>query len=113
MLEKTIEQKLVKEIKKIGGLCLKFESPGYTGVPDRIILLPGGGVVFVELKAPGKKERARQQYVQKKFKELGVTVFSTVRSYADINNVVFWCKVIMNNSYVFNANYLKDATDGI
>lgn len=50
MRESVIEARLVKEIKKLGGLCYKFTSPGAPGVPDRIIILPGGLVVFVELK---------------------------------------------------------------
>lgn len=54
MQEKDIEKKLRIGIKGIGGLCLKWVSPGYTGVPDRMILLPGGIIRFAELKAPGK-----------------------------------------------------------
>ena len=50
MRESTIEARLVKEVRKLGGLCYKFTSPGAPGVPDRIIILPGGLVVFVELK---------------------------------------------------------------
>ena len=51
-LEKVIERKLRDGVKKLGGgaQCLKFESPGTSGVPDRMILLPGGRVVFVALK---------------------------------------------------------------
>ena len=55
MREKVIEHKLLTEVKKIGGLALKFVSPGYDGVPDRIVLLPGGKIGFVEVKAPGRK----------------------------------------------------------
>lgn len=51
-LEKEIEAKLVKIVKKYGGLCLKWICPGWAGVPDRIVLLPGGKVIFVELKRP-------------------------------------------------------------
>ena len=51
-LEKDIEAKLVKLVKQHGGLCLKWVCPGWAGVPDRIILLPGGRVVFAELKRP-------------------------------------------------------------
>ena len=50
MKESTIEARLAREVRKLGGLCYKFTSPGAPGVPDRIIILPGGLVVFVELK---------------------------------------------------------------
>ena len=50
MRESTIEARLAREVRKLGGLCYKFMSPGAPGVPDRIIILPGGLVVFVELK---------------------------------------------------------------
>lgn len=52
MLEKEVEARLVKEVKARGGMCLKWVSPGSKGVPDRIVLLPGGRVFFVELKRP-------------------------------------------------------------
>ena len=50
--ESAIEGRLRDRVKLLGGRCLKFVSPGQNGVPDRIILLPGGRVVFAELKAP-------------------------------------------------------------
>lgn len=50
MKESAIEAKLVRMVRDLGGLCYKFVSPGNPGVPDRLILLPGGRVVFVELK---------------------------------------------------------------
>lgn len=50
MLESDIEKKLVREIRKLGGVAYKFVSPGNSGVPDRIVILPGGVIVFVELK---------------------------------------------------------------
>lgn len=50
MKESSIEARLVREVKKRGGLCYKFTSPGSPGVPDRIIILPGGVTVYVELK---------------------------------------------------------------
>ncbi len=50
MKESTIEARLVREVKKRGGLCYKFTSPGSPGVPDRIVVLPGGVTVYVELK---------------------------------------------------------------
>lgn len=51
-LEKEIEQALVRKVKHHGGLCLKWVCPGWAGVPDRLVLLPGGRIVFVELKRP-------------------------------------------------------------
>lgn len=92
MLEKEIERKLKLPIKKLGGLCLKFETPGYTGVPDRIILLPGGVIRFVETKAPGKKERKRQILVHSIFRKLGFVVYSTVDSTEKITAVVEDCR---------------------
>ena len=50
MLESSIERYLRQEVKKRGGLCYKFVSPGNPGVPDRLIITPGGRIVFVELK---------------------------------------------------------------
>lgn len=60
MREKYIEQKLVQAVKAMGGIAPKFTSPGFDGMPDRLVLLPGGRMAFVELKAPGKKPRALQ-----------------------------------------------------
>lgn len=60
MRERQIELNLRKAVKSIGGLALKFVSPGMAGVPDRIVLTPKGGVFFVELKAPGKSMSAKQ-----------------------------------------------------
>lgn len=74
MNENIIEQRLKKEIQKIGGKALKFVSPGVAGVPDRIVLMPGGLIIFVELKAPGKKLRAMQEYRAKELRALGFRV---------------------------------------
>lgn len=96
MLESYLENRLRQKIRAlgIGARCLKFESPGFTGVPDRIILLPGGRVVFVEMKKPGKKERSRQRYVQAVLRELGFDVFSSVDCVEKINLVAARCKEI-------------------
>jgi len=71
MPEKSIERKLVCEVKKRGGLCWKFVSPGIVGVPDRLALFDGGLIAFVELKASGKKPRAIQLKRMKQLKDLG------------------------------------------
>lgn len=75
MREKLIEQKLVQAVKKKGGLCLKFVSPNFDGMPDRLILLPGGKIAFAELKAPGKKPRPLQFARHKTLMKLGFRVF--------------------------------------
>jgi len=60
MREKEIEQLLRRAVLKRGGLCLKFISPGWSGAPDRLVLLPEGRMGFIEVKAPGKKPRPLQ-----------------------------------------------------
>jgi hypothetical protein len=74
MQESVIEKRLKKEIEKIGGKALKFVSPGMSGMPDRIVLLPDGKIFFIELKAPGKKLRALQEYRAKELRTLGFKV---------------------------------------
>lgn len=74
MKEAGIEKRLKNEIEKIGGKALKFVSPGVSGVPDRILLLPHGKMIFVELKAPGKKPSPIQEYRAKEYRALGFDV---------------------------------------
>ncbi|WP_073006202.1 VRR-NUC domain-containing protein [Clostridium amylolyticum] len=74
MQESTIEKRLKKEIELIGGKALKFVSPGMSGVPDRIVLLPHGKLIFVELKAPGEKPRPIQNKRIKELRALGFRV---------------------------------------
>lgn len=73
--EKTTEQKLVKAVKAVGGICPKFISPGTDGMPDRIVLLPGGRIGFAEVKAPGKKPRVLQVRRHRQLRKLGFPVF--------------------------------------
>lgn len=75
MKEKYIENKLLETVKKMGGLCPKFVSPGFDGVPDRIVLLPQGKFAFVELKAKGKKLRPLQVKRKRKLEQLGILVY--------------------------------------
>lgn len=75
MLERMIESRLRQEAKKCGGMALKFVSPGMNGVPDRIVLMPGGRMAFVELKAPGKTPGALQKKRISQLQKLGFRVY--------------------------------------
>lgn len=75
MREKIIEDKLKNAVKDKDGICLKFVSPGFDGVPDRIILMPNGIMAFAELKAPGKKLRPIQKRRKMQLQRLGFKVF--------------------------------------
>lgn len=75
MREKTIEQKLVAAVKNIGGICPKFVSPGFDGMPDRIVLLPGGHMGFVEVKTMGCKPRPLQLARHGLLRRLGFKVY--------------------------------------
>ena len=73
--EKQIEQALNMSVKKRGGWALKFISPSMSGVPDRLLLFPGGVMAFVEVKAPGKKPRPHQIKRKSQLEALGFLVY--------------------------------------
>jgi len=75
MREQEIELQLVRAVKKMGGRAVKFMSPGFDGMPDRLVLLPGGKCGFVEVKAPGKKPRALQLVRHEMLKSWGFKVY--------------------------------------
>ena len=75
MREKAIEQKLFKAVKKVGGLAVKFTSPGLDGMPDRLVILPESHIAFVEVKAPGGKPRPLQVKRHELLRRLGCRVF--------------------------------------
>ena len=74
VLEKDIERKLVKGVRALGGMANKWVSPGNVGVPDRVVVLPGGRVIFVELKTDTGVVSPIQERQIKKLKDLGVDV---------------------------------------
>lgn len=74
MCESSIEKRLVTEVERVGGWCLKLPAIHNAGLPDRLCLFPGGEVVFVELKAFGKKPRKIQILMHQKLKALGFRV---------------------------------------
>lgn len=75
MREKEIEQKFTLTVRQTGGLALKFVSPGMSGMPDRLVLLPGGRMAFVEVKAPGRAPRPLQEARHRTLRRLGFRVF--------------------------------------
>lgn len=75
MREKEVEEKFRKAIKQAGGKAYKFISPGNDGVPDRLVVMPGGSICFVELKAPGKKPTPLQSLRMRELENLGCKVF--------------------------------------
>ena len=77
MRENQIENKLATEAKKLGGIALKFVSPSFDGMPDRLVLIPDGHIAFVELKAPGKKPRPLQLARHRLLRSLGIRVYVT------------------------------------
>lgn len=75
MRERDIERKLVNAIKAAGGICPKWVAPGFDGVPDRIVLMPGAKIAFVEVKTPGEKPRPLQLSRHELLRRLGFKVF--------------------------------------
>ena len=74
MRESVIEKALMLRVKLLGGLCEKFTSPSHRSVPDRLVTLPGGRIIFVECKAPGRKATAKQALDHERRRALGCDV---------------------------------------
>ena len=75
MLEKEVEKKLVTAVQLMDGVAVKFVSPGFAGMPDRLVLLPGGRMAFVEVKRPGEKPRPLQKARHRMLRKLGFKVY--------------------------------------
>lgn len=74
MKESTIEARLVREVRKLGGLCYMFTSPGNPGVPDRIVILPDGRTIYVELKTEIGRLAKIQQWQLDEMRKRGADV---------------------------------------
>lgn len=87
--EKEIEAYLVRSVKNKNGLCMKWTSPGNAGVPDRIIMIPGGKVYFVELKAEGKRNNLSplQKNSMQKLKNLNCDV-RVIASFQEVDEFI-------------------------
>lgn len=75
MREKIIEQKFRTTVRNAGGVAVKFVSPGLDGMPDRLVLLPGERMAFVEVKAPGKKAHPLQEARHRLLRQMGFKVY--------------------------------------
>ncbi len=85
MLEKQVEQYLVKQVKSIDGISLKLNS--LIGIPDRLILLPSGRCMFVELKRPGEEPRKVQVLRMKQLTKLGFRTY-VADSYESVDKLL-------------------------
>lgn len=87
MAEKDIEKRFRLEVEKLGGIAPKFVSPGFDGMPDRIVLMAGGKIAFVEVKAPGKKPKPLQVKRHKLLRALGFRVY-VLDSFEQIGGII-------------------------
>lgn len=85
--EKKLEPKLRQKVYNKGGLCLKWVSPGFNGVPDRIVLMPGARIDFIELKSEGEEPRKLQVYVHGLLRKLGFNVY-VIDNDEDLNKYI-------------------------
>ena len=85
--EKQVESRLRIKVRAAGGRALKFVSPGFCGVPDRLVFMPGGRIYLVELKAPGKKPSKLQLRVKAMFEELGFR-YHVIDSYEAVEGFI-------------------------
>jgi len=74
MLERHIERALVRSVERLGGTCEKFTSPGRRSVPDRLVTMPGGAIIFVEVKTPGKRPTPMQERDHARRRAMGCDV---------------------------------------
>lgn len=88
--EKVFERELSKFVEESGGMAVKLLSQFIKGLPDRMYLLHGGVVVFVEFKSTGKKPTKIQEYIHKRIQALGfpVLVVDSVETYEEAKNLI-------------------------
>lgn len=86
--EKDTEAFLRDEVKARGGRSYKWVSPGCSGVPDRIVILPNGRIFFVELKSEGKTSTPQQRKRQAELRALGCTVYADIDTKEKVREVI-------------------------
>jgi len=97
--EKKLEKKLRAAIEKLGGLCLKFPAVHFTGIPDRICLLPGALMFFVEVKGAGKALSPRQVHVAKQLERLGFRCY-VANTDAMVDNLIEAIKKVYDDEKI-------------
>jgi len=104
-LEKSIENVLRKAVEDAGGLCLKWTCPGHRGVPDRMILFPGGIIAFVELKRPGAKVKAGglQEWWRMKIQSFGFPCYE-ISTAEHVKNLVSYLSTQSFMAQMANAD---------
>lgn len=90
--EKAIERYLVRRATENGMLCLKYSNPNMVGYPDRLLVLRGGGVVWVELKSRGRKPSMIQQLRMAELAEMGHRVL-VIDSKAGVDELINTAKI--------------------
>ncbi|USL89241.1 nuclease [Bacillus phage vB_BceS_LY1] len=85
--EKQIENYLKRKFESIGSIVLKFTSPGQAGVPDRLIILPDGFTIFVEVKCKTGRVAPLQQHWVDKINKQGANAHF-VWSYEDVDKLL-------------------------
>lgn len=108
-LEKSIENVLRKAVEDEGGVCLKWTCPGHRGVPDRMILFPGGIIAFVELKRPGAKVKAGglQEWWRMKILSFGFPCYE-ISTAGDAQHLVDF---LSTRSFALTTSYADDDHD--
>lgn len=86
--EKKTERYLTEQIKSLGGLCIKLVPQYFSGLPDRLCLLPGGILFFIETKSQGDNPRLLQTVVHKNLRSIGFDVY-VCSTKAEIDSVLF------------------------
>lgn len=88
--EKVFERELSKFVEESGGMAVKLLSQFIKGLPDRMFLLHGGVMVFVEFKSTGKKPTKIQSYIHKRIRALGfpVLVVDSVETHEEAKNLI-------------------------
>lgn len=87
MNESQVERHLVEGVKKLGGMCIKFTSPGTPGVPDRLIITSTGRIIFAELKTETGRLAKIQRYVIGEMQKRGADV-RVVKGLAEVKELL-------------------------